>query len=149
MWQENNPGQEPTQEPKPEPQRFEIPIFMAQLNTKITNLENQVEQLTKLATSNFDLYANLQKNIREFLENNREDDKIEFDIDEANSFLAENSIESLKRLYLVQFRIEGEVEVEAENEDEAQEIVNELDVSHWSADVKTYECEAIGVDSVF
>ncbi len=145
MWQDNNP----IVESNTEPQRFEIPIFMAQLNTKITNLENQVEQLTKTATSNFDLYANLQKNIREFLENNREDDKIEFDIDEANSFLAENSIESLKRLYLVQFRIEGEIEVEAENEDEAQEIVNELDVSHWSADVKTYECEATGVDSVF
>ena len=145
MWQDNNP----IVESNTEPQRFEIPIFMAQLNTKITNLENQVEQLTKTATSNFDLYANLQKNIREFLENNREDDKIEFDIDEANLFLAENSIESLKRLYLVQFRIEGEIEVEAENEDEAQEIVNELDVSHWSADVKTYECEATGVDSVF
>jgi hypothetical protein len=149
MWQENNPGQEPTQEPKPEPQRFEIPIFMAQLNTKITNLENQVEQLTKLATSNFDLYANLQKNIREFLENNREDDKIEFDIDEANSFLAENSIEPLKRLYLVQFRIEGEIEVEAENEDEALGMANELQVSHWSADVKTYECEGIEVDTAF
>lgn len=144
MWQDNNPGQVPTQ-----PNEFAVPILMEQLNVKITNLENQIEQLTKLATSNFDLYANLQKNIREFLENNREDDKIEFDIDEANSFLAENSIESLKRLYLVQFRIEGEIEVEAENEDEAQEIVNELDVSHWSADVKTYECEATGVDSVF
>ncbi len=59
MWQDNNP----IVESNTEPQRFEIPIFMAQLNTKITNLENQVEQLTKTATSNFDLYANLQKNI--------------------------------------------------------------------------------------
>jgi hypothetical protein len=144
MWQENNPGQA-----TPQPNEFAVPILMEQLNVKITNLENQIEQLTKLATSNFDLYANLQKNIREFLENNREDDKIEFDIDDANSFLAENSIEPLKRLYLVQFRIEGEIEVEAENEDEALGMANELEVSHWSADVKTYECEGIGVDTVF
>ncbi len=95
------------------------------------------------------LFTNLQGNIREFLDSNREDDKIEFDIDDANSFLAENSIEPLKRLYLVQFRIEGEIEVEAENEDEALGMANELEVSHWSADVKTYECEGIGVDTVF
>ncbi len=144
MWQENNPGQA-----TPQPNEFAAAILMEQLTVKITNLENQVEQLKKLATSNFDLYANLQKNIREFLENNREDDKIEFHIDEANSFLAENSIEPLKRLYLVQFRIEGEIEVEAENEDEAQDIVNELDVTHWFSEVKNFETEAIGVETVF
>jgi len=144
MWQDNNPGQV-----APEPQGFEVPIFMAQLNTKITNLENQIEQQIKLAGENYRLFENLQKNIREFLENNREDDKIEFHIDEANSFLAENSIETLKRLYLVQFRIEGTIIVEAESEDEARDIVDELDVSHWSSEVEHFESEAIGVETVF
>ena len=143
MWQDNNPGE------APQPQAFEIPVFMEQLNAKIAYLEQTIEEQIKLAGDNYRLFENLQKNIREFLENNREDDKIEFDIDEANSFLAENSIEPLKRLYLVQFRIEGEIEVEAENEDEALGMANELEVSHWSADVKTYECEGIGVDTTF
>jgi hypothetical protein len=143
MWQDNNPGE------APQPQAFEIPVFMEQLNAKIAYLEQTIEEQIKLAGDNYRLFENLQKNIREFLENNREDDKIEFDIDEANSFLAENYIEPLKRLYLVQFRIEGEIEVEAENEDEALGMANELEVSHWSADVKTYECEGIGADTVF
>lgn len=143
MWQNNNPGEASPQ------QDFTAPILMEQLNVKINNLENLIDQLTKSADHNYMLFTNLQGNIREFLDSNREDDKIEFDIDEANSFLAENSIEPLKRLYLVQFRIEGEIEVEAENEDEAQEIVNELDVTHWSADVKNFEAESIGVDTVF
>jgi len=143
MWQNNNPGE------SSQPQDFTAPILMEQLNVKINNLENLIDQLTKSADNNYMLFANLQKNIREFLENNREDDKIEFHIDEANSFLAENSIEPLKRLYLVQFRIEGEIEVEAENEDEAQDIVNELDVTHWSSEVKNFETEAIGVETVF
>ena len=119
MWQNNNPGE------SSQPQDFAATILMEQLNVKINNLENLIDQLTKSADNNYRLFENLQKNIREFLEKNREDDKIEFHIDEANSFLDENSIEPLKRLYLVQFRIEGEIEVEAENEDKAYEIFSE------------------------
>jgi len=144
MWQNNNPGE------SSQPQEFAVPIFMEQLlNTKITNLENQIEQLTKAADNNYMLFANLAQGVRDFFEENREDDTISFNLDEANEFLDSKNIETLKRLYLVQFRIEGEIEVEAANEDEAQEAVNDLDVSHYSADIKTYEIEAIGVDSVF
>ena len=144
MWQDNNPGQVPTQ-----PNEFAVPILMEQLNVKITNLENQIEQLTKAADNNYMLFANLAQGVRDFFEENREDDTISFNLDEANEFLDSKNIETLKRLYLVQFRIEGEIEVEAANEDEALGMANELEVSHWSADVKTYECEGIGVDTVF
>jgi len=144
MWQDNNPGQVPTQ-----PNEFAVPILMEQLNVKITNLENQIEQLTKAADNNYMLFANLAQGVRDFFEENREDDTISFNLDEANEFLDSKNIETLKRLYLVQFRIEGEIEVEAANEDEAQQVVDDLDVSHYSADIKTYEIEAIGVDSVF
>jgi len=145
MWQENNP----IQEPKPQPQEFEVPVFMEQLNAKIAHLEQTIEQLTKAADNNYMLATNLANSIRDFFEENREDDTISFNVDEANEFLNRNNITTLKRLYLVQFRIEGEIEVEAANEDEAQEAVDDLDVSHYSADVKTFEVEAIGVDSIF
>ncbi len=144
MWQDNNPGQA-----TPQPNEFAVPILMEQLNVKITNLENQIEQLTKAADNNYMLFANLAQGVRDFFEENREDDTISFNLDEANEFLDSKNIETLKRLYLVQFRIEGEIEVEAANEDEALGMANELEVSHWSADVKTYECEGIGVDTVF
>jgi len=144
MWQENNPGQA-----TPQSNEFAVPILMEQLNVKITNLENQIEQLTKAADNNYMLFANLAQGVRDFFEENREDDTISFNLDEANDFLDSKNIETLKRLYLVQFRIEGEIEVEAANEDEALGMANELEVSHWSADVKTYECEGIGVDTVF
>jgi uncharacterized protein YigA (DUF484 family) len=144
MWQENNPGQV-----APQPQAFEIPVFMEQLNAKIAHLEQTIEQLTKTADNNYMLAIKLADGIREFFEENREDDTISFNLDEANEFLSSNNITTLKRLYLVQFRIEGEIEVEAANEDEAQEAVDELDVSHYSADIKTFEIEAIGVDSIF
>ena len=73
----------------------------------------------------------------------------EFDIDSVNTFLAENSIEPLKREYRVEFRIEGTILVEAENEDEAQDIVNELDVTHWSAEVEHFEAESTNVEATF
>ena len=144
MWQDNNPG-----EVAPQPQAFEIPVFMEQLNAKIAYLEQTIEEQIKLAGDNYMLATNLANSIRDFFEENREDDTISFNIDEANEFLNRNNITTLKRLYLVQFRIEGEIEVEAANEDEAQEAVDELDVSHYSADIKTFEIEAIGVDSIF
>lgn len=144
MWQDNNPG-----EVAPQPQAFEIPVFMEQLNAKIAYLEQTIEEQIKLAGDNYMLATNLANSIRDFFEENREDDTISFNIDEANEFLNRNNITTLKRLYLVQFRIEGEIEVEAANEDEAQEAVDELDVSHYSADIKTFEIEARGVDSIF
>ena len=144
MWQDNNPG-----EVAPQPQAFEIPVFMEQLNAKIAYLEQTIEEQIKLAGDNYMLATNLANSIRDFFEENREDDTISFDIDEANQFLDRNNITTLKRLYLVQFRIEGEIEVEAANEDEAQQVVDDLDVSHYSADIKTFEIEAIGVDSIF
>jgi len=144
MWQDNNPG-----EVAPQAQAFEIPVFMEQLNAKIAHLEQTIEQLTKAADNNYMLATNLANSIRDFFEENREDDTISFNVDEANEFLDRNNITTLKRLYLVQFRIEGEIEVEAANEDEAQEAVNDLNVETAYADVKTFEVEAIGVDSIF
>jgi hypothetical protein len=39
--------------------------------------------------------------------------------------------------------------VEAENEDEAQDIVNELDVTHWTAEVENFEAEATNVEATY
>jgi len=138
MYQEHNPVQ-PVQV-----QEFEVPVFMEQLNSKIASLEEQVKIATERASQHFNFYKNLQENIRAFFEEHQVDDSFRFNLDEANSFLAENSIETFKRLYRVRFEITGEIEVEAENEEEAQELVNELEVTHWSFDVTSWESEATG-----
>lgn len=111
--------------------------------------QRQVQELNDKGNRNFALYSDLQYAIRYFFEQNRNDDDFEFDIDAVNTFFAENSIEPLKREYRVQFRIEGTIVVEAENEDEASAIVDEIDVSHWSADIEHYEAEATSVDTTF
>jgi len=46
-------------------------------------------------------------------------------------------------------RIEGTVLVEAENEDEARDIVDELDVVHWSSEIENFEAEATNVEATF
>lgn len=111
--------------------------------------QKQVQELNDKGNRNFALYSDLQYAIRYFFEQNRNDDEFEFDIDAVNTFLAENSIEPLKREYRVSFSIEGVVIVEAENEEEASAIVDELDVSHYTADIEYFNAEATSVDTQF
>jgi hypothetical protein len=109
-------------------------------------LKSQLTDAVGREQTYYEHYTKLQNSVRYFFDSNRGDGTCEFDIDDVNTFLAENSIEPLKREYRVEFHIEGSILVEAESEDEAQDIVNELDVTHWSAEVENFEAEATNVE---
>lgn len=119
------------------------------LNEETALLKSQLADVLDNSKRNYEHYEKLQNSIRYFFESNLSNGTFEFDIDSVNTFLAENSIEPLKREYRVEFRIEGTILVEAENEDEAQDIVNELDVTHWSAEVEHFEAESTNVEATF
>ena len=101
----------------------------------IAEYQKQVQQLNDRSIANYAALSDLQYAIKYFFEAHREDDNFEFDIDEANAFLVENGMDALKREYRVSFTIEGVYVVEAENEDEASAIAEELDFSHYTADI--------------
>jgi hypothetical protein len=119
------------------------------LDERINTLKSQLGDALSNSQRNYEHYENLQKSIRYFFESNNNNGTFEFDIDNVNAFLAENSIEPLKREYRVEFRIEGTIIVEAESEDEARDIVDELDVSHWSSEIEHFEAEATNVEATF
>ena len=123
--------------------------IISSLHEEIATVKSQLSDALGHSLRNYEHYEMLQKSIRHFFESNRSDDTFEFDIDDVNTFFAENSIEPLKREYRVEFRIEGTIIVEAENEDEARDIVDELDVSHWSAEIEHFESEATNVETTF
>ena len=115
----------------------------------IAEYQKQVQQLNDRSIANYSALSDLQYAIKYFFEAHREDDNFEFDINEANAFLVENGMDALKREYRVQFRIEGTIVVEAENEDEAEQAVQEIDLSHYTCEIEHYEAEAISVDTQF
>lgn len=115
----------------------------------IEEYQKQVQTLNDRATANYRALSDLQYAIKYFFEAHREDDNFEFDIDEANAFLVENGMDSLKREYRVSFTIEGVYVVEAENEEEASAIADELDVSHYTAEIEYFNAEATSVDTQF
>jgi hypothetical protein len=119
------------------------------LNEEIALLKSQLGDALSNSQRHYEHYEKLQNSIRYFFESNNNDGTFEFDIDNVNAFLAENSIEPLKREYRVEFRIEGTIIVEAESEDEARDIVDELDVSHWSSEIEHFEAEATNVEATF
>jgi len=119
------------------------------LNEEIALLKSQLGDALSNSQRNYEHYEKLQNSIRYFFESNNNEGTFEFDIDNVNAFLAENSIEPLKREYRVEFRIEGTIIVEAESEDEARDIVDELDVSHWSSEIEHFESEATNVEATF
>ena len=119
------------------------------LNEEIALLKSQLGDALSNSQRNYEHYEKLQNSVRYFFESNNNEGTFEFDIDNVNAFLAENSIEPLKREYRVEFRIEGTIIVEAESEDEARDIVDELDVSHWSSEIEHFEAEATNVEATF
>lgn len=124
-------------------------VIINSLHEEIALLKSQLADVLSNSKRNYEHYEMLQNSIRHFFESNRSDDTFEFDIDGVNTFLTAHDIEALKREYRVEFRIEGTVIVEAENEDEAQDIVNELDVSHWSCEIEHFEAEATNIEATF
>ena len=115
----------------------------------IEEYQKQVQTLNDRAIANYNALSDLQYAIKYFFEAHREDDNFEFDIEEANAFLVENGMDALKREYRVSFTIEGVFVVEAENEDEASAIAEELDVSHYTAEIEYFNAEATSVDTQF
>lgn len=115
----------------------------------IAEYQKQVQALNDRSIANYNALSDLQYAIKYFFVAHREDDNFEFDIEEANVFLTENGMDGLKREYRVQFRIEGTIVVEAENEEEAEQAVQEIDLSHYTCDIESYEAEAIGIDTQF
>lgn len=115
----------------------------------IAEYQKQVQTLNDRATANYRALSDLQYAIKYFLEAHREDDNFEISIDEVNAFLVENGMDALKREYRVSFTIEGVFVVEAENEDEASAIAEELDVSHYTAEIEYFNAEATSVDTQF
>ena len=115
----------------------------------IAEYQKQVQQLNDRSIANYAALSDLQYAIKYFFEAHREDDNFEFDIDEANAFLVENGMDALKREYRVSFTIEGVYVVEAENEEEASAIADELDVSHYTAEIEYFNAEATSVDTQF
>ena len=124
-------------------------VTINSLNEEIVLLKSQLTDALSHSQRNYEHYEKLQNSVRYFFESNLSDGTCEFDIDSVNTFLAENSIEPLKREYRVEFQIEGTILVEAESEDEARDIVDELDVSHWSAEVENFEAVATSVEATF
>ena len=124
-------------------------VTINSLNEEIALLKSQLGDALSNSQRNYEHYEKLQNSIRYFFESNNNEGTFEFDIDNVNAFLAENSIEPLKREYRVEFRIEGTIIVEAESEDEARDIVDELDVSHWSSEIEHFEAEATNVEATF
>jgi len=124
-------------------------VTINSLNEEIALLKSQLGDALSNSQRNYEHYEKLQNSIRYFFESNNNEGTFEFDIDNVNAFLAENSIEPLKREYRVEFRIEGTIIVEAESEDEARDIVDELDVSHWSSEIEHFESEATNVEATF
>ena len=115
----------------------------------IEEYQKQVQTLNDRAIANYNALSDLQYAIKYFFEANREDDNFEMSIDEVNAFLVENGMDSLKREYRVSFTIEGVYVVEAENEEEASAIAEELDVSHYTAEIEYFNAEATSVDTQF
>lgn len=124
-------------------------VTINSLNEEIALLKSQLGDALSNSQRNYEHYEKLQNSVRYFFESNNNNGTFEFDIDNVNAFLAENSIEPLKREYRVEFRIEGTIIVEAESEDEARDIVDELDVSHWSSEIEHFEAEATHVEATF
>ena len=122
---------------------------VADLEATLTGYKDTLTKVDEQRLANYNALSDLQYAIKYFFEAHREDDNFEFDIEEANAFLVENGMDALKREYRVQFRIEGTIVVEAENEDEANLVVDDIDVSHWTCEIESYEAEAIGIDTQF
>ena len=115
----------------------------------IAEYQKQVQALNDRSIANYNALSDLQYAIKYFLEAHREDDNFEMSIDEVNAFLVENGMDALKREYRVSFTIEGVFTIEAENEEEASAIAEELDVSHYTAEIEYFNAEATSVDTQF
>jgi len=119
-----------------------------------TELRIEIERLTQLqkdtktiSDSNFQLYLKLQDNVRSFFEGSvgTGEDNVYISLDSINSFLAENSIETIKKTFAVYFTIDGYAEVEAESAEEASDMCVNIEASSWDIEISSSE---LSIDAV-
>ncbi len=119
-----------------------------------TELRIEIERLTQLqkdtktiSESNFQLYLKLQDAVKSFFEGNIDSgaDSVYLSLDSINSFLAENSIETIKKTFAVYFTIDGYAEVEAESAEEASDMCSNIEASSWDVEISSSE---LSIDAV-
>lgn len=120
------------------------PIVLA---VEIERLEVLLKDTKMISDSNFQLYVKLQDNVRSFFQEHvgTGEDNVYVSLDSINSFLAENSIETIKKTFAVYFTIDGYAEVEAESAEEASDMCSNIEASSWDVEISSSE---LSIDAV-
>ena len=112
-----------------------------ELRIEIERLSLLQKDTKTISDSNFQLYVKLQDAVRSFFEGHvgTGEDNVYISLDSINSFLAENSIETIKKTFAVYFTIEGYTEIEAESAEEASDMCSNIEASSWDIIISTSE----------
>ena len=112
-----------------------------ELRVEIERLQLLQNNTKTISDSNFQLYVKLQDAVRSFFEGHvgAGEDNVYIDLDSINSFLAENSIETIKKTFAVYFTIDGYTEIEAESAEEASDMCSNIEASSWDIIISTSE----------
>ena len=118
-----------------------------ELRVEIERLQLLQNNTKTISDSNFELYLKLQDAVRSFFEGSigTGEDNIYISLDSINSFLAENSIETIKKTFAVYFTIDGYAEVEAESAEEASDLCSNIEASSWDIEISSSE---LSIDAV-
>ena len=120
------------------------PIVLA---VEIERLQVLLKDTKMISDSNFQLYVKLQDNVRSFFQEHvgGGEDNVYVSLNSINSFLAENSIETIKKTFAVYFTIDGYAEVEAESAEEASDMCSNIEASSWDVEISSSE---LSIDAV-
>ena len=112
-----------------------------ELRVEIERLQLLQNNTKTISDSNFELYLKLQDAVRSFFEASigTGEDNIYISLDSINSFLADNSIETIKKTFAVYFTIDGYAEVEAESAEEASDLCSNIEAQSWEIEIQTSE----------
>jgi hypothetical protein len=118
-----------------------------ELRIEIERLQVLLKDSKTISDSNFQLYVKLQDNVRSFFREHvgTGEDNVYVSLDSINSFLAENSIETIKKTFAVYFTIDGYAEVEAESAEEASDMCSNIEASSWDVEISSSE---LSIDAV-
>jgi septum formation topological specificity factor MinE len=118
-----------------------------ELRIEIERLQVLLKDSKTISDSNFQLYVKLQDNVRSFFQEHvgTGEDNVYVSLDSINSFLAENSIETIKKTFAVYFTIDGYAEVEAESAEEASDMCSNIEASSWDIEISSSE---LSIDAV-
>ena len=118
-----------------------------ELRIEIERLQVLLKDSKTISDSNFQLYVKLQDNVRSFFREHvgTGEDNVYVSLDSINSFLAENSIETIKKTFAVYFTIDGYAEVEAESAEEASDMCSNIEASSWDIEISSSE---LSIDAI-